>query len=116
MIIDFVLLYHSVFTNCIVFFQNVLGKCTISNYYKVFVFERQSQDEIQVELTNVYGEQSLSLPTIKRWVNEFKAGRTSVVAMKKYGRPCEINEKNNVNWGKSFKMKEESQLEGSQRA
>jgi histone-lysine N-methyltransferase SETMAR len=53
----------------------------------------KSRDEIQVELNAVYGEQSPSLATIKRWFNEFKAGRTSVVDVKKSGRPCEINEK-----------------------
>ena len=52
----------------------------------------KSREEIQVEL-NVYGEQSPSLATIKRWFNDFKAGRTSVVDMEKSGRPSEINEK-----------------------
>lgn len=52
----------------------------------------KSRDEIQVELNAVYGEQSPSLATIKRWFNEFKAGRTSVVDVEKSGRPCEINE------------------------
>ena len=46
----------------------------------------KSRYEIQVEVNNVYGEQSPSLPTIKRWFNEFKARRTSIVDM-------EINEK-----------------------
>ena len=78
---------HCEFTNCILFFQNVIGKCTISKYYTVLVFE------FQVELNNIYGEQSPSLPTIKRWFNEFKAERKSVVDMEKSGRPCEINEK-----------------------
>jgi len=45
-----------------------------------------------VELGDVYGEQSPSLSTIKRWFNEFKAGKTSV-DMEKSKRPCEINEK-----------------------
>ena len=39
----------------------------------------KSRDDIQVEFNDVYGEQSPSLPTIKRWFNEFNAGRTSVV-------------------------------------
>jgi len=53
----------------------------------------KSREEIQVELNDVYGEQSPSLATIKRWFNDFKAGRTSVVDMEKSGRPSEINEK-----------------------
>jgi len=35
----------------------------------------KSRDEIQVEFNDVYGEQSQSLPKIKRWFNEFKAGK-----------------------------------------
>ena len=46
-----------------------------------------------MELNDVYGEQRPSLPTIKRWFNEFKSKRTSIVDMEKYKRPCEINEK-----------------------
>jgi len=92
---------------CFGFFQNVLGKCTISKYYTVFVFEEgKSRDEIQGELNSVYGEESPSAPTIKRWFNEFKGKRTSVVDMRKSGGPCEINQKFQ-GWRKSSKMKEE---------
>ena len=43
----------------------------------------KSRDEILVELNDVYGEQSPSLPTIKRWFNEFKAGITFAVDIEK---------------------------------
>ena len=72
------------------------------------------RDEIQVDLNDVYGEQSPSLPTIKHWFIEFKAGRTSVVDMEKSGRPYEINEKITSRLRKSSKMKEESRPESSQ--
>ena len=90
---NFVLLCHCVFINCSALFENVLGKCSIQKCYTVFyIWRDKSREEIQVELNAVYGEQSPSLATIKRWFNDFKARRTSVVDMEKSGRPSEINE------------------------
>ena len=56
------------------------------------------RDKIQVRLNDVYGEQSPSLPTIKRWFNEFKAGKTSVVDMEKFGNPVKSMKKLRQSW------------------
>lgn len=53
----------------------------------------KSREEIRVELNAVYGEESPSEATIKRWFNDFKRGRTSVIDQQKCGRPSEIDEK-----------------------
>ena len=75
-----------------------LNKMSLENvqYRSVIRFlylKKKSREEIQKELEDVYGEQSPSWATTKRWYNEFKAGRTSVVDVEKAGRPCEISEK-----------------------
>jgi len=46
--------------------------------YGFLYLKGKSRDGIQVELDDVYGEQSSSQPTIKRWFNEFKTGKTFV--------------------------------------
>jgi len=45
------------------------------------------------ELQNVYGEDSPSYATVKRWYNEFSNGRTSVMDDERPGRPLEIDQK-----------------------
>ena len=40
----------------------------------------------------VYQDDCPSLATVKRWFNEFQAGRTSVVDTERPGRPSEIDE------------------------
>jgi len=76
----------------------VFSKCPWKVYnievlYGFLYLKSQSRVEIQVELNVIYGEQSPQLPRTKHWFNEYKAVRTSVVDMKKSGRPCDINEK-----------------------
>jgi len=75
------------------FFKMSLESVQYRSIIRFLYLKGKSRDEIQVELNDVYGERSKSLPTKKRYFNEFKAGRTSVVDIEKSKRPCEINEK-----------------------
>ncbi|MEZ0498457.1 transposase [Sphingomonas sp. IW22] len=69
--------------------ENVQYRSVIRFLY----LKKKSREEIQKELDDIYGEQSPSWATTKRWYNEFAAGRTSVVDVEKSGRPCEISER-----------------------
>jgi len=75
------------------FFKISLESVQYRSIIRFLYLKGKSRDEIQVELNDVYSEQSPLLPTIKRWFNELKTGRTSVVDMEMSGRPCEINKK-----------------------
>lgn len=44
-------------------------------------------------MNDAYGEEAPSVATVKRWLNEFKRGRTSVLDDERSGRPPEIDEK-----------------------
>ena len=43
--------------------------------------------EISDRLRNVYGESALSYPTVRRWVAEFKGGRSDIIDRPRSGRP-----------------------------
>ena len=43
--------------------------------------------EISDRLRNVYGESALSYPTVRRWVAEFKGGRSDIIDKPRSGRP-----------------------------
>ena len=55
----------------------------------------KSREEIQIELSAIYGDECPSWATIKRWYNLFQLGRTSVMDAEKTGRPTEISKKIN---------------------
>lgn len=58
-----------------------------------FLFlQGKSRNEIRDELVAVYRDECPSWSTIKRWVNEFQSGRTSVMDEERPGRPVEIDE------------------------
>ena len=63
------------------FFKMSLESVQYRSIIRFLYLKGKSRDEIQMEFNDFYGEQSPTLPTIKRWFNEFKAGRTFVVDM-----------------------------------
>lgn len=73
-----------------------------------FLFmKRKTREEILEELNAVYGNESPSFATIKRWYNEFKNGRTSVMDEERSGRPCELSEKITVQLKETIQNNEE---------
>mgnify|MGYP003461250231 FL=1 len=59
---------------------------------RFLLMKGKSREEIFVELSSVYGEESPSISTVKRWFNYFRDGRTSVFDEEKSGRSLEIGE------------------------
>ena len=59
---------------------------------RFLLMKGKSREEIFVELSSVYGEESPSISTVKRWFNHLRDGRTSVFDEEKSGRPLEIGE------------------------
>ena len=59
---------------------------------RFLLMKGKSREEIFVELSSVYGEESSSISTVKRWFNHFRDDRTSVFDEEKSGRPREIGE------------------------
>ncbi|XP_030751041.1 protein GVQW3-like [Sitophilus oryzae] len=56
-----------------------------------FLFlKKKTNDEIKIELDDVYGDSALSLSTIKYWTAEFKRGRTIIFDDGRTGRPREV--------------------------
>lgn len=63
-----------------------------------FLFlKKKTNDEINTELKDVYGESAPSLSTIKYWTAEFKRGRTSIFDDERPGRPKEVTTPEMVN-------------------
>lgn len=56
-----------------------------------FLFlKKKTNDEIKIELDDVYGDSAPSLSTIKYWTAEFKRGRTIIFDDERPGRPREV--------------------------
>ena len=58
--------------------------------------EGKSRNEIKERLDAVYGESSLSMATVKNWINEFQRGRTSVFDEPRQGPPKTATTEDNV--------------------
>ena len=43
--------------------------------------------EISDRLKNVHGESALSYPSVRRWLADFKGGRSDIIDMPRSGRP-----------------------------
>jgi transposase len=54
---------------------------------KFFVKEGLTPNEINSKFINVFGDSSPSFSTIKKWVAEFKRGRTGLEVDPREGRP-----------------------------
>lgn len=59
---------------------------------KFLVLRGKSREDIIYELKQGYGEECPSCPTIYRWYNEYRNGRTTVEDGDRCGRPVEIDE------------------------
>ena len=53
---------------------------------KFLLKEGTAAREISDRLRNVYGESALSYPTVRRWVAEFKGGRSDIIDKPRSGR------------------------------
>ena len=63
--------------------NNFKQKAVIEFLFK----EGTAAREINDRLRNVYGESALSYLTVKRWIAEFKGGRTDIKHRPRSGRP-----------------------------
>jgi len=58
--------------------------------------EGKSRSEIKKRLDAAYGDSSTSLATVKKWLNEFQRGRTSVFDEPRPGAPITDTTEDNV--------------------
>ena len=84
----------------------MLEKEQYRSVFRYLFLKGQTRTEIFKELNEVYGADSPSFATIKRWFNDFDE--------EKPGRPREINENLTENLTKVVRKKEELILENCQ--
>ncbi|XP_018301783.1 uncharacterized protein, partial [Mycetomoellerius zeteki] len=58
--------------------------------------ETNTSTQIKAELDAVYGDSAPSFATVKRWVAEFKRGRTSLADGERSGRPTTATTTDNI--------------------
>ena len=63
--------------------NNIKQKAVIKFLLKEGIAAREISDRLR----NVYGESALSYPTVRRWVAEFKGGRSDIIDNPRSGRP-----------------------------
>ena len=63
--------------------NNIKQKAVIKFLLKEGIAAREISDRLR----NVYGESALSYPTVRRWVAEFKGGRSDIIDKPRSGRP-----------------------------
>ena len=65
-------------------------------YIKIEYYRGTKSVEILITLQSVFGKDALPKPTVYRWIDEFKKGRTDVEIKHSPGRPVEATAPENV--------------------
>ena len=69
-----------------------MATCSDNNFKQKAVIEFLMKEgiaarEITDRLKNVYGESALSYPSVRRWIADFKGGRSDIIDKPRSGRP-----------------------------
>lgn len=68
------------------------ASCELRSVIRFLVAKKKSAKEIYEELCQVYGEECMSSGMVRRWVRDFKNGRTDVHDEARVGRPSVSDE------------------------
>ncbi|GFT19655.1 HTH_48 domain-containing protein [Trichonephila clavipes] len=63
------------------------ASCELRSVIRFLAAKKKSAKEIHEELCQVYGEECMSSGMVRRWVRDFKNGRTDVHNEARAGRP-----------------------------
>ncbi|GFS73325.1 HTH_48 domain-containing protein [Trichonephila clavipes] len=68
------------------------ASCELRSVIRFLAAKKKSAKEIHEELCQVYGEECMSSGMVRRWVRDFKNGRTDVHDEARAGRPSASDE------------------------